>query len=271
MSLADLESRDDTDRPLRMTTGEYESDRQAAILRREVELAGVLADLGDEAEAADLYERAADRAWLPEDIRPTVDFLLARGDTTGALPGIGLLVADPVSGDAARARYAQVLEARVDDPERFVADGRAELRRRLLAALPVDRKLRGDTRLALPTGEEMAASGYFADGPTVMLLWDLRYPQTWPRFTTFKELAAREEARGSAIRAAIVVPPTDADGLASIVTGGVPLVVDPAYELITQIGVGSAVSFAVVDRHLGVVSDLSDPATAFRIAHLLAP
>lgn len=269
MSLTALAVRDDARRPLRMTAGEAESDRQAAILRREIELAGVLADLGDEAEAADLYRKAADRAWLPEDIRPYVDFLLARGDTTGALPGIGLLVADPVSGDSAHARHAQTIEGRIDDPEAFVARGRAELRRRLLAALPVDRKLRGDTRLALPTGEELTAAGYFADSPTVILRWDTRYPQTWPRLTTFKELASREAARGSALRAAIVVPPTDAEGLASIVTGGVPLVVDPAYELIAQIGVGAVVSFAVVDRQLGVVSDLSDPATAFRIAHLL--
>lgn len=268
-SLADLEARHDERRPLRISSNEYESDRRAAILRREIELAGALADAGDEAEAADLYRKAADQAWRPEDIQPYVDFLLTRGDTTVALSSIGLLMADPVSGDSARARYSHVIEARIEDPEPFVARARTELKRRLLAALPIDRKLRGDTRLALPTGEELTAGGYFGHGPTVLLLWDSRLPHEWRRLTTFKELASREGARGGTIRAAVVVPPTEAR-LAALGAGGLPLVVDPAYELVAQVGVRTVPSFAVVDPRLAVVSDLSDAATAFRIASLLA-
>jgi len=269
--LAEIEAAGPDDRPLRMTAQAYEDHRRATVLRLNIALAGALADAGDEAAALALYREAAGRAWRPEDVRPYVDFLLARGDTAGALPGIGLLIADPVSGDSARTAYAVTLAGAVSDDAAFLAESRAELRRRVLAAVSLGRKLRGDTRLASADGEPIAAADYFSGRTSVVLLWDARFTGESRWLTAFKALASRELAEEGELRALIVVPPTSDDDLEALGAGGLAVAIDAQGDLAAQLDGRALPGFAVVAPSLQIVADLPDAATAFRVAKLLIP
>ena len=267
--LAALEAREADPRPLRLTAAAFESRRRAELVRLRIALARALSDAGDDGAAAELYRATVDEAWRPEDVRPRVDFLLARGDTAAALPGIGMLIADPVGGDSALVAYGAVVAAAGERAATLAAAGRAELRKRAFAALPVGRKLRHETRLGSPDGDEFTAGDYFSGAPTVLLLWD---PQLTPGsrwLTAFKALAAAEAARGGEVRTAIVVPPAASEDLEALATGGLPVVVDRDLDLVAQLGVPAVPSLVAVGGGLEAVIDPPDAAAAFRVARLL--
>jgi hypothetical protein len=256
------------ERPLRTSALEHEADLRRRALEVDLALADALVATGDTAVAARVYERAIEHAWRAEDIRPYVDFLLARGDTAAALPLVGIVAADPLYGDSALAEFAEIIGATTDDVGSFVEQSRRELARRMHATLPDRRRIRGDVLLGPLGSDDVEARTYLADRPTVLLVWSPRLRDTSGQLAEFEELA-KGEKMAEAVRAALMVPIEDNQRVATLDAVDFPVLLDPTGQLTAQVPGWELRSYLVVDQNLAIAATVLDGPTAFRIAKVL--
>jgi len=167
-----LEATGDESRPLNETVPESLTSRQEEIRQVQAHLALDLTVTGDTTEALALFREATRDAWQPDLLQPYADLLLATGDTTTALPLVGLLAADPVSGSEFSSHYRTLLEARVSDPIAFGLRSATELRRRVRSTPWLGRHLPGRTPLHLANGTTMSAEDILAGAPSIIVFFE---------------------------------------------------------------------------------------------------
>jgi hypothetical protein len=256
------------ERPLRMSALEHEADLRRRALEVEIALADAFVATGDTAAAGRVYEGAIGHAWRAEDIRPYVDFLLARGDTAAALPLVGIVAADPLYGDSALAEFAEIIGAQTDDVGSFMEQSRRELARRMHATLPERRRIRGDVPLRPLRSDDVEAETFLEGRPTVFLVWSPGWHDESGQLPEFEELASRE-GMSRAVRAVLMIPIQDNQLVETLDTVDVPVLLDPTGQLTAQVRGWTFTSYLVVDPNLAITAKVYDAPTAFRIAKIL--
>lgn len=264
MRVNELHEQEDADRPLDMTVSEFEQSRNLQIRRVVARLARDVELAGDTTGAMPLLKWAAGDAWQPEMLEPYVAHLLAVGDTTTALPAIGVLCADPVAGDAAARRFAPILTRHVDDPDGFARDSEAEYARRVRAGLAVHHRFPAATHLPFIDGTTERAGDVMAGRRTIFFMLEASGSSVDEKINTF----ARRMTDGAGRDLLGIVLLHTRGGQLPDSLGDAPIltIYDRNYEIAQRLRKFVVEGYAVLDRDLTVVATTYELDTALRVA-----
>lgn len=259
--LRELETSGDESRPLTESVDEFRLARLERIRRMRALLARDLAVTGDTAGALALLREAARDAWQPDLVELYAELLLAAGDTAAAVPLVGLLSVDPVSGPELSARYRNLLDD-VDDPEAFARRSAAELRRRVRASEWLDRRLPGHTTLHLADGTTTTAEERLAGTPSIIVFFQPEDPGIAERLAERRRRAA--EVLPTGVQLLFV-----AEGPNAEVSEEIPadeLVYDPEQTIAQHLRAFYVLGAVVLDADLTASVRPADFESALRIA-----
>jgi hypothetical protein len=254
----------EAERPLDMSVSEFKLERNKRIRRDVGRLARDVALSGDTAGAMPLLKWAAEDAWRPEMLEPYVERLLAIGDTTTALPSLGVLMADPVDGEAATRRYAPVVERHIEDPAAFARQSRDEYGQRVRASLALHYRFSADTHLSFVGGTTERAGDVLRGQPTIFFLIDTRLGSAAEAVATFARRMT--DGDGSDLQGIVVVQTSGGPLPEAISEASILVIDDRGYEIAQRLRRYSSDGYAVLDRDLNVVAATGDLDTALRIA-----
>ncbi|MFW6074692.1 MAG: anti-sigma factor family protein, partial [Chloroflexota bacterium] len=246
--LEKLADADDSSRSLRTSMNEHRQILSDSIESTKMKLASDLVIAGDTARALSVMADVAEQAWKPEVLEPYANELLAIGDTTAARPIVGMLYADPVVGEQARAKYGSILSS--DAPEIALAE--AEYVDRVRESTTDGRRLPRDMNLQR-IGRGALSTSDLRGMPTVVLMWDPRLIDAASLLADFQ--ARTRESRSAGINSLIVTR----SELNQQLSKERKIVYDRGYELSQMLGEFEVPKYVVLDSKLTVVARVSDP------------
>jgi hypothetical protein len=260
--LRELEATGDANRPLIESVDEFRLERLERIRRIQALLARDLTMTGDTAGALALFREAARDAWQPDVLEPYAELLLATGDTATAVRLVGVLTVDPVYGPEFAARYGNLLDDRVDDPEAFARRSAAELRRRIRASEWLDRRLPAHTTLHLANGATTTAEERLFGKPSIIVFFEPEDPEIAGKLAEMRGRAA--EVLPTGVHLLFVAERPNAE--VSEVIPGDELVYDPGQTIAQHLRTFSVLGSVVLDENLTASVRPFDFNSALRIA-----
>jgi hypothetical protein len=186
--LASLSTAGEEQRPLGTTVGDYARDLEARRQQLRARLGVDLAAIGDTTASLRLLRQVAADAWTRDLLEPYADLLLATGDTATALPLLGILASNTISGADVADRYDSVLRTMASDSS-FIRESAAEFRRRIRASMRFDRRLPGRTVVRRASGVEAPIEELLAGGPSILVLFEADVPGVAARLDAMRKRA----------------------------------------------------------------------------------
>jgi peroxiredoxin len=204
------------ERELHRTETDQRGSRERIRRQLLAALGATLFELGQTEAALDTLRLAAVHGWDPRLYRTIADFMLARGDTAGAVSELAKAAADPMTNTTAVSQIARLGVALTGGAgwDAALARARASLREEVLAT-SVRRKISEDATLVDLQGGTASLLDLLAARVTVVAFWSPASSPAVRELPELQRLAERLEPKGVGFVA--ITPDEPAGGLKAYV------------------------------------------------------